>query len=1672
MDKPISTQDRLLRAALLERLKQRRSGVPAAHSETVELTRVDRNGPLEASWSQQRLWFLAQLDPAASVAYHIPVGIQLTGRLDRAVLRATLDRIVARHEILRTTFAAGENGRPYQIIATGHQDFSLTQHDLRALDEAARQAQLDALTHEEARTPFDLARGPLIRGRLLQLADDRHVLLLTQHHIISDGWSLNVLIQEVSALYSALRQGLPDPLPDLAIQYVDYTAWQHRWLDGPMRASQLDFWREHLRDAPTLLELPADRPRAPVQSYRGRSVHLTLPAPLANGLRALAQRHGATLFMALLAGWSVLLSRLSGQPDVVIGTPVANRQRAEFESLMGFFVNTLALRVSVADDPSVAGLMARVRRFMLDAYAHQDVPFEQVVEAVQPARSLGHNPLFQAMLALNNTTAHSLNLPDLALSAYDVPRTTTQCDLTLSLTETADGITGQLEYSSDLFDATTIERLAAQFQVLLQAMTDDETQHVSRLPLLGAAERERILVSFNRTERAFPQEALIHQLFEQQARLQPDAIAVIHETHALRYGELNERANRIAHHLIGLGLRPDDRVAICVERSIDMVAGLLGILKAGACYVPLDPSYPAERLAHMLRDSAPAALLTQCALRNALPAHDAPLLLLDDPDTAALLHASPAHDPDPRVLGLSSRNLAYVIYTSGSTGMPKGVMVEHRSVLNLWQALEKALFDEIPGVARVGQNAALSFDASVQTFLQLLSGRTMVLFPQTIRLDSAAFLDYLSRNEVEVFDCTPSQLAFLIRDGVIGAGAFNPKAVLVGGEAIDSELWQRLSALTSTRVYNLYGPTECTVDATLDRVQALGERPSIGRPLANTQVYILDAQGQPVPVGVSGEIHIGGVGLARGYLGQPELTAQRFIADPFSSDPHARLYKSGDLGRWLPDGTIEYLGRNDFQVKLRGFRIELGEIESRLRACPGVRDALVIAREDQPGDKRLVAYLLAHQDAELAAAGLRDQLAAGLPDYMVPSAFVTLDTFPLTPNGKLDRRALPAPDLDSVVTREYAAPQGEIELAVAQIWQTLLGLERVGRHDDFFELGGHSLLAVQLASRLRQELGVEIALRELFAQPTLGRFSSTVAERLRSALSRPNLVAIRSHGDKPPIFFVHAIEGEVGYVRELATHLDQSQPVYALAATGLLEGEAPLTSIPAMAARYLAAIRDVQLHGPYRLAGWSAGGTIAYEMAQQLIGADEGVAFLGLIDTRSDYSADRAPKPRTERPGATQAEMLTDLVSSVIDSQAFTAVPQAGDADLDARLLRCQATGAIPADIDIAILRRHLALRHSTKSALLEYLPQPMSIDMHLFTADDEDRSEPRLGWAALQGIRLRHIPVGGTHHSMVTKPHAKRLAETIEQSLPVAPDAGKDAPELRYSPRITIQAGRRTATPLFFVPGAGASVTAFFELARTLDLDIPIHGMQPRGLDGVLVPHVDVQSAASAYIKVVRDVAPEGRYHLIGHSYGGWIALEMAQRLEQMGAPVDALVLLDSHVPGTHNRWGNGYFPVDTLMYLIRHFEMNAGRSLDLYRQDLEVLSDEARLELLLAKLVDAKVLPRQTRIHSLRGVVRLFRSNIGSHYDPSFSYKGEVHLVTATPDETDSRQQEPEWEMAARWRRYAPQLDVWQSTGNHMTMLNPPHVAHLADRLRPLLRGQSVPSRILNHSTTNTAF
>ncbi|OTA15175.1 Amino acid adenylation [Xenorhabdus vietnamensis] len=1116
---PLAERRRLLELARSAKLTRQ-------STQKTEITIQSRDNGVPLSWTQQRLWFLAQLDPAAQTAYHMSVGLNLQGELNLNALQAALDRIVARHEILRTTIVTVED-EAQQTISNTVCGFPLIQEDFSQLSSelSEQQAAIEKVAHLEANHPFDFANGPLARGRLLKLAEDQHILLLTQHHIISDGWSVSVFMQELSTLYRAFSQGQPDPIPALTIQYADYVLWQKNLLQGEVLEKQVNFWRNTLQGAPALLELPTDRPRPAKQSYTGGRVNIDFSPTLQAGLKDLSQRHGTTLFMTLLTGWATLLSRISGQDDIVIGTPIANRQQPELAPLIGFFANTLALRVQLHDNPSVSELLAQVKKQAINAFAHQDMPFEQLVETLQPPRSLSHSPIFQVMLATNNTPGQRhFELPGLVLDERPLIRDSSYFDLTLTLDETENGLVGDLEYASDLFDHTTIERMVSHLNTLLAAMAADDSQRVAELPLMTPQQSKQLLVNFNDTALPYQQDKLIHQLFEQQTQSMPDAIALVYQDTQLSYAELNQRANQLAHSLIAFGIRPDDRVALCVGRSLDMIIGMLGILKAGAGYIPFDPEYPAERLAYQLSDSTPRLLLTQQHLQATLPVTEVPVWLLDDENHLNTVAQQPIHNPDASQLGLLPHHLAYIIYTSGSTGLPKGVMLEHRNVVNFIHAQHQ--ISQPQSGDRILQFATMAFDTSVSDiFPTLAAGATLVLRPAHIRAPDAEFIDFLNQQKITIMDVPTAFWHQWVQEMKADRTGFSPylNTIIVGGEKAESRHlvdWQSLPETQFCRWINTYGPTETTVIVTSLTLNGgyssnIISNIPIGSLNANSHIYILDPLGHPVPIGVSGEIHIGGAGVARGYLNRPELTAERFVSDPFSKKPDARMYKSGDLGRWLPDGNIEYLGRNDFQVKIRGFRIELGEIEAQLAACEGVKDVVVIAREDTAGDKRLVAYLIPQPDVILTPSHLREQLSVHLMEHMIPSAFVILDAFPLTGSGKLDRKALPAPDRTAIASREYEAPQGETEQKLAEIWQSLLGLEQVGRHDNFFELGGHSLLTVQMASRLRQVFNTKLDLQDLFTRPILSDLAQSLDTARQSV--QHSLHQSEHHSEQQPI---------------------------------------------------------------------------------------------------------------------------------------------------------------------------------------------------------------------------------------------------------------------------------------------------------------------------------------------------------------------------------------------------------------------------------------------------------------------------------------------------------------------------------------------------------------------------
>ncbi|HFF8439820.1 amino acid adenylation domain-containing protein [Serratia nevei] len=1065
----------LFASPVLHVLAQALEVAPA--QEPLPILPVARDGELPLSFAQQRLWFLTQLE-GMSETYHIPLALRLHGRLDRQALQHSLDALYARHESLRSRFITREDRPQVQILPAN--GLPLAFHDLRR-----HPAQADTLCRQAATQPFDLTQGPLVRAALIRLADEEHLFLLTCHHIVSDGWSTGILLRELGALYGALRRGDADPLPPLTLQYPDYAAWQRRYLTPERLAAQAQYWRETLIGAPALLTLPTDRPRPTVQSFSGGEVPIAIDAELTQALRQFSRQHGGTLFMTVLAAWSLVLARMAGQQELVIGTPEANRGRLETESLVGFFVSTLALRIDLRDDPDLPTLIARIRHTVLTAQENRDLPFEQVVELVNPPRHLGYTPLFQVMLAWQDGSVRDIPLPGLQAELAGLEYSAAKFDLTLDLADTGEGISGTLNFATALFDRATAERYGVYLVQALRAMTLNSPRSVSHIDLLPPAEREHLLHGWNRTERDYPLDQTLAALFEQQVRRTPHATALVSGTESLSYAQLNARANRLAHALIARGVGPDSRVAVCAERGLNMVTALFGILKAGGAYVPLDPAYPGERLQYILQDADPVLLLADAAGRAALGEPATPQLALE----AALPETLSAENPAPRA---QASHLAYVIYTSGSTGKPKGAMNEHRGVVNRLVWMQEAY--GLTAADTVLQKTPFGFDVSVwEFFWPLMVGARLVMAKPEGHKDP----DYLSR-AIEQYGVTtlhfvPSMLQSFLADGQAATRCGQVVRVMCSGEALPAALVAEFyRRLPQAELHNLYGPTEAAVDVTAWHCSREVERVSvpIGRPIANTRIYLLDERGQPVPLGAVGELYIGGVQVARGYLNRPELTAERFLSDPFA--PGGRMYRTGDVARYLANGDIEYLGRNDQQVKIRGFRIECGEIEAALATHPAVREAVVDARA-VGDDKRLVAWVVPAADVaeETLAGALRQHVSAALPDYMVPSAWVVVAALPLSPNGKLDRRALPEPQ-GAQSQAAYEAPQGEHETLLAAIWRELLNVERVGRHDNFFELGGHSLLAVKLMAQLRRA-GWGANVQTLFSTPTLSALAQAMS---------------------------------------------------------------------------------------------------------------------------------------------------------------------------------------------------------------------------------------------------------------------------------------------------------------------------------------------------------------------------------------------------------------------------------------------------------------------------------------------------------------------------------------------------------------------------------------------------
>ncbi len=1064
----------------IDRLKKGRTGLEAPPME-----RVNRNQDLPLSFAQQRLWFLDQLEPN-SPAYNIPSALRLLGQLDVSLFEKSIRQLIKRHETLRTTFD-DRGGKPVQVI---HEqlDFHLEQIDFSPLAEEDREHELMRQVKKDALLPFNLAKGPLFRARLIKMTDKEHVILFNMHHIISDGWSIGVMINEIALFYRALAEGKSLQADELDIQYADFAYWQQHWLQGEVLQKHIDYWKKQLAGAPSMLALPTDRPRPPVQTFNGTTENFQLDEYFSRALQRISKEQGVTLFMILLAAFQTLLHRYSGQETILVGSPIANRTNSKLEKLIGFFVNTLVLKADFSGNPEFTELLSQVRETALGAYAHQDMPFEKLVEELQPERDMSHSPLFQVAFAWQNAPLSAgIQLPDLTMRPVTGANNTAKYDLTLTMNESGTSLVGSFEYNTDIYDRSTILRMIRHFKMILQQVCEDQERTIAEIELLDEADKQKLFDEWNRTESPFPSDRCVHRWFEQIAQKHGDEIALIFqaeaegETQSLSYREMNAKANQLAHYLVKNGVKAEDAVGISMNRSLNMAISMMAVLKAGAAYVPIDPTYPKQRIEYMIRDSGLSLLLSEKTLEPIFSKTDIRILVLDElwPEISNFV----ATNPD---INLQPENLAYIIYTSGSTGKPKGTLLHHRGACNL-AALQQNAFKVGPG-SRILQFASLSFDAATWEFLMaMLSGSTLVLSSAETIASGQELVKFISELKITTVTLPPSVLAVLPGEDLPAL-----KTIITAGEAVSGELVAEWSE--GRRFFNAYGPTETTVCASIHECKgSYPAGPPIGKPNPNFKLYVLDQYMKATPIGVPGELCVSGVGLARGYHQQPELTAVKFIPNPFAKEKGQRLYRTGDLVRWLPDGNIEFLGRIDQQIKIRGFRVELGEIESVLSKYPGILDQRVLVHEDRKKNKRIVAYITVDQNVTVDVAEVKTFIRRQLPDYMTPSVIMVLDEFPLTPNGKIDRNALPAPEFSrDGLQVEFIAPRNATEETLVAIVKELLAVEKVGVNDNFFELGGHSLLATQFMSRVKEAFNIELPLKTLFEKPTVAGIAESI----------------------------------------------------------------------------------------------------------------------------------------------------------------------------------------------------------------------------------------------------------------------------------------------------------------------------------------------------------------------------------------------------------------------------------------------------------------------------------------------------------------------------------------------------------------------------------------------------
>ncbi|HEU5383469.1 MAG TPA: amino acid adenylation domain-containing protein, partial [Ktedonobacteraceae bacterium] len=1347
LDKRRAALPQSKRTLLEKRLRVKRE----ASLQTIQPQPRDGLPPL--SFAQERLWFIDQFLKGGTV-YTLPFALRMIGSVERETLRASFDYVVARHENLRTSFKH-ILGIPYQDILPP-QPLQMPIHDLRPLSETVRLAALHEQIQQFAQRDFSLDRGPLLRVELIQYEEQAYILLCCLHHIISDGWSMDILWSEVMAHYNASVTRHPLELPPLPVQYADYAIWQRKQFTEQVLEQHMAYWQKQLSGTATFLKLPTDFPRPPVQRFHGKSCPISLSEKQTQALEQLAQRENVTPYMVLTASFMLLLGLLSGQRDFLIGTPVAGRKHREIESLIGLFVNTLLLRTRLDEHISFSAFLQQIRETSLGAYDHQDMPFERLVEMMQPERKLSYNSLAQVLFAFQTTPRSALHMEGVQIELQEIEISTTHCDLSLELVRTEQGLQGSFVYDSDLFLPETVARWARYLVQITASAVTHPGANLAEFMTIPASEYQRVVVEWNSKQREDFPKTSFQRLFEQQVKHTPEAIVLKHGNRQLTYHELDSKANQLAHYLQELGVGPDVPVGVYMERSLELVIVLLAILKAGGAYLPLDPNYPQERLAFMLHDSQAPLLITQSHLQQHLPTYDGKIVDL----SVNWLMQLNLTDTTPLQCEVDPDNLAYLIYTSGSTGVPKGVAVPQRNLTNylLW-ALERYSPQEM---RRVPAYTSLCFDASIlELFVPLSCGGTVIMVDDLLKLPEAL------TEGITLMFAVPSVLNELLKQHTLPATL---QTLCLGGEALSLSLLERLTQQSvAGAIDNLYGPTETTINITASRVSHEEGRPTIGRPITNNEAYILDASFQPVPIGVIGELYLGGAGVARGYQGQPALTAERFIPHPFSNRPGQRLYRTGDLVRFLPDGRIDFQGRRDQQVKVRGFRIELREIELRLLQCRGVQ-ASAVGVWGTEEEARLIGYVVLAAGHQRTSDDLREELRQDLPPSMVPGRVMVLEALPLAPSGKVDRKALPEPDFTEIQAA-YEPPQDALEECIATIWKEVLHLPNVGRTDNFFHLGGHSLLAMQIIARLRTEISVELPVRMIFDAPTIAAMAIFIrqfredqpeqSKRLHLAIPIQILPTSQPLAGQQPFFCMHPVGGTVFSYTHLAEALQDTHPLYVFQAQGIEDGLPPLESIEEMAARYMQELRQIQPEGPYALGGWSMGGMIAFEMARQLRAQQQEIRLLALFDTYTTYPL----KSEGEDP-ALYAAFAQDLGLSVRSEhwEVFQMYTASHDIHLLTALL--QDEGVVPLDFEAARLAHLLDIFRVHTHALATYVPRTYAGSLLLFRAQEtEEPQDNDLGWSRFITGHVEVQVLPGDHYQIIKRQNAHTIAQIIKKS-------------------------------------------------------------------------------------------------------------------------------------------------------------------------------------------------------------------------------------------------------------------------------------------------------------------